>query len=118
MTEWNYRAYLRGESVHVKKYFYVLRLVLACRWIEAHRSMPLMEVDDLVADQLPRSLHAVVARLLRRKRAGDELESGPRITEINEFLGAELARLRETLASIPKRPKPDWSCWTISSETA
>jgi hypothetical protein len=28
--------------------------------------------------------------------------------EINEFLEAEPTRLRETLAAVPQRPKPDW----------
>jgi predicted nucleotidyltransferase len=34
MAEGNYREYLRGDEVWVKKYFYVLRPVLACQWIE------------------------------------------------------------------------------------
>lgn len=33
MAEGNYREYLQGEIVRAKKYFYVLRPVLACRWI-------------------------------------------------------------------------------------
>ena len=33
MAEGNYREYLRGEQVKAKKYFYVLRPLLACRWI-------------------------------------------------------------------------------------
>ncbi|MEI3191266.1 MAG: nucleotidyltransferase domain-containing protein [Lachnospiraceae bacterium] len=33
MAEKNYRGYLKGELVRAKKYFYVLRPVLACRWI-------------------------------------------------------------------------------------
>jgi predicted nucleotidyltransferase len=108
MAEGNYREYLRGEQVRVKKYFYVLRPVLACRWIQAHESMPPMEFADLVADQLPPALQGVVADLLRRKREGDELASGPRVGEINDFLEAELPRLREALPRVPRRPKPDW----------
>ena len=33
MAEGEYREYLKGEIVRAKKYFYVLRPVLACRWI-------------------------------------------------------------------------------------
>ncbi len=33
MAEGNYRDYLRGEMVRAKKYFYVLRPILACKWI-------------------------------------------------------------------------------------
>jgi hypothetical protein len=107
MAEGNYREYLRRDVVRVKKYFYVLRPVLACRWIHAHESMPPMEFADLVTDQLPYALRPFVEDLVRRKRAGDELDSGPRVVEINDFLEAELTRLRETLAAVPRRPKPD-----------
>ncbi len=33
MAEGNYREYLKGDLVRAKKYFYVLRPVLACQWI-------------------------------------------------------------------------------------
>ena len=33
MAEGNYREYLKGDLVGAKKYFYVLRPVLACQWI-------------------------------------------------------------------------------------
>jgi predicted nucleotidyltransferase len=34
MAEGNYRQYLKGDRVWIKKYFYVLRPILACNWIE------------------------------------------------------------------------------------
>ena len=37
MSEGNFRKYLGGEDVSLKKYFYALRPVLACRWIERDR---------------------------------------------------------------------------------
>jgi predicted nucleotidyltransferase len=108
MAEGNYREYLHGDPVRVKKYFYVLRPVLACRWIAAHGTMPPMEFDSLVSDQLPSELQAAVHALLERKRSGDELASGPRIPEINEFLESEMGRLRAALAAIPRSPAPAW----------
>lgn len=41
MARNNYREYLQGDQVKIKKYFYVLRPVLACKWIEQHNTMPL-----------------------------------------------------------------------------
>jgi predicted nucleotidyltransferase len=108
MAEGNYREYLQGDSVRVKKYFYVLRPVLACRWIAAHGTMPPVEFASLVTDQLPGALQPVVHQLLERKRSGDELASGPRIPEINDFVDSELGRLRESLAEIPRTSPPDW----------
>lgn len=33
MAGGNYREYLKGDMVKAKKYFYVLRPILTCRWI-------------------------------------------------------------------------------------
>ncbi len=108
MAQGNYREYLQGDPVRVKKYFYVLRPVLACRWIAAYGTMPPMEFASLVEDQLPGHLQGIVHALLERKRSGDELASGPRIPEVNEFLDAEMTRLGEAMAAIPRSPAPDW----------
>ena len=44
MAEGNYREYLKTEMVRAKKYFYVLRPVLACRWILEKGTPPPMIV--------------------------------------------------------------------------
>jgi predicted nucleotidyltransferase len=108
MAVGNYREYLQGDPVRVKKYFYVLRPVLACKWIAAHGTMPPMEFASLVDDQLPSRLQPVVHELLERKRAGDELAAGPRIPAINEFLDSEMTGLAEALATVPRIATPDW----------
>ena len=42
MAEGNYREYLKGDIVKAKKYFYVLRPVLACRWVLSKHTPPPM----------------------------------------------------------------------------
>jgi uncharacterized protein len=88
MAKGNYREYLQGEQVKIKKYFYVLRPILACGWIEQHNSMPPMEFDRLVEALISTEseLYAVVQQLLIRKKAGDELDYEPRLNPINDFL--------------------------------
>lgn len=94
MAECNFREYLKGEIVWVKKYFYVLRPILACKWIEAGYGVVPMEfallIQRLVADD---ELKASIHELLRRKREGQELDREPRIAIISEFIEAELERL-------------------------
>lgn len=53
MAEGNYREYLQGEIVRVKKYFYVLRPVLACRWILDRGTPPPMLFSELIKEELP-----------------------------------------------------------------
>ena len=52
MAKSNYREYLQGENVRIKKYFYVLRPILACKWIENSNTMPPMEFEKLLEFQV------------------------------------------------------------------
>ncbi len=48
MAHGNFREYLKGETVWIKKYFYMLRPVLACKWIEQDLGPVPMEFEALV----------------------------------------------------------------------
>lgn len=104
MAEGNYREYLRGQDVWLKKYFYVLRPVLACRWIEQGLGIVPMAFDALVERVVDdASLVAAIRDLVERKKAGEELDCGPRIPAISDFLDAEIVRLT-TKATPPATP--------------
>jgi predicted nucleotidyltransferase len=104
MAEGNYRQYLQGQEVWIKKYFYVLRPVLACLWIERGYGVVLTEFDKLVERVVDRpAVNQAIDELLRRKRAGEELDRGPRIPAISDFLDAEIARLTASKAP-PYKP--------------
>lgn len=92
MAKGNYRDYLQGEQVKIKKYFYVLRPILACEWIEKYNSMPPIDFQTLLDALVPEGseLKEVIMELLARKIAGDELDYEPRINPINEFLETKI----------------------------
>ncbi|MDT8391868.1 MAG: nucleotidyltransferase domain-containing protein [Lentisphaeria bacterium] len=94
MARGNHRQYLQGDTVWVKKYFYVLRPVLACLWIERGFGVVPTEfgvlVERLVDDP---SLRQAIDGLLACKTAGHELDQGPRIPAISDFVAGELSRL-------------------------
>lgn len=48
----NYLAYLTEDMVRYKKYFYVLRPLLACKWIEKKQSPPPVLFQELVEEVL------------------------------------------------------------------
>ena len=94
MARGNYREYVRGEQVWVKKYFYLLRPILAINWIEqglgtAPTDFNVM-VNRLVTNQ---ELRDAIEKLLAEKRSGAELHYGARIPAISDFIESELARL-------------------------
>ncbi|WP_066252304.1 nucleotidyltransferase domain-containing protein [Neobacillus drentensis] len=96
MAKGNFRDYLRGDHVKIKKYFYVLRPVLACIWIERYNSVPPIEFQTLVEELLEEGqLKEEIHTLLERKISGDELDLEPKLTVINEFLEKEINRLEE-----------------------
>jgi len=80
MARGNYREYLKGEMVRLKKYLYVLRPILACIWLEKHGTMPPTEFSRLRQDaSLSITLDKTVDELLQKKMAGDELDMAPRV---------------------------------------
>ena len=101
MAKGNFRDYLRGDHVKIKKYFYVLRPVLACLWIERYNTVPPIEFQILVEDLLEEGqLKKEISTLLERKISGDELNLEPKVNAINDFLEKEINRLEEYTKTI------------------
>jgi len=107
---WGTRAqHLGGERVRLKKYLYVLRPVLASRWIANGRGIAPVEFQRLVEHELPsdqRELRDAVAKLVSDKMAGDELGEAPAIPVLDAFLASELERLL-ALCDTLREPQPD-----------
>ncbi|MFS0726599.1 nucleotidyltransferase domain-containing protein [Paenibacillus sp. 1P07SE] len=93
MARGNNRAYLQGGRVKIKKYFYVLRPLLACGWIEQYGTLPPIAFQQLVRAMVPEDsgLRAAIEGLLARKMTGDELDIEPRIVPISDFLDEKIA---------------------------
>lgn len=93
MAKGNYREYLQGDTVRAKKYFYVLRPLLACSWIEKYNVMPPILFEELVEELIPQGsgLYDHIQHLLIRKRAGEELSIEPRIPQLNDYLEERIA---------------------------
>ena len=86
----------RIENVKIKKYFYVLRPVLAGRWIEEYNEFPPLNFEKLLAEVVPEGeLKNQITTLFERKIRGDELDLEPRIDVINTFLNTEIDRLEK-----------------------
>ena len=101
MAEGNYREYLKGDMVRVKKYFYVLRPLLAAKWILRTNTPPPMLFDELVESDLPDELQESVAKLLDLKMNVPELKLIPRADKINRYIETELPRIRKEVEALP-----------------
>jgi len=108
MARGNYREYLRGETVRLKRYLYVLRPLLATLWVEQGRGVAPIRfsdlVDALVTDPV---LRQSIDELLDHKRQARESQYGRPWPLINQFIDRELTRLESV--SPPTHQKIDFS---------
>ena len=109
MAEGNYRDYLRGEMVRAKKYFYVLRPILACKWILEKGTPPPMLFTDLVKSELPDDLSETVNQLLDLKMNSPEIKEIPRIDQLNRYLDAGIVSAKEQIEKLPNTPVQNWN---------
>lgn len=102
MAEGNFREYLQKDLVRTKKYFYVLRPILACQWIEHRNSMPPMEFEttfkEFITDPI---LKNEIENLLSRKMSGEELNEEPKNLIINKYVEDKLSYYQELVKSFP-----------------
>jgi len=78
MARGNYREYLKGDVVWIKKYFYVLRPILAMNWIE--RVWGVVPTDfNILVDKLAIEppVAKEIARLLAAKRGSGKRTGKP-----------------------------------------
>ncbi len=92
MARKNLREHLYGEQVRYKKYLYVIRPLLAARWIREGRGVPPMRFAELASQTLTdgRVLDELNVLLAIKMRAG-EAATSPRWTGLHDFIEDELA---------------------------
>ena len=104
----NYREYLKGETVRLKKYFYVLRPLLACKWILAEGTPPPMLFTTLMDKYLDEELKPDVERLLELKINTPEIGEGKRFDRVNDYLDRNIEEIEKRIAELPREEARDW----------
>ena len=108
MAKSNYREYLKTENVRLKKYFYVLRPILACKWIIDKATPPPMLFKTLMDSHLDKALKPVVNNLLEVKMNSPEIKIGKRIDIINEYIESNIDEIENIIKTLPDCNKNDW----------
>lgn len=92
MARRNWKEYLQGYEVRLKKYLYVMRPLLACGYIERTGRMAPMLFSELIdAEPLPPLVRSALGGLLERKMSGPELGVGPCIEELDVWISNRMA---------------------------
>jgi predicted nucleotidyltransferase len=93
--------------IGIKKIFYVLRPLLACRWIEHARSQPPTEFSSLVAAEwVGAAEREWIAALLEQKAKAVEAQAIELDGDRAGVLRGELARFESLAATLPPPDKP------------
>jgi predicted nucleotidyltransferase len=101
MGRGNYREYLQGEQVRAKKYLYVLRPLLAAKWVLERPGSPPMAFESLVSELVdePAVLQDVQELLVLKRRSGEQ-EWLPARPILNAFLDRLMQSLSEAQPSM------------------
>lgn len=108
MASNNYLNYLQEEQVRIKKYFYVIRPLLAAKWIVDNGTQPPMLFSELVEAELPENLKDIIKHLLDMKHKMSEMGLTSKIKELDEFIEAELEIVKKA-ADEAENVKNDWT---------
>lgn len=102
MARNNHREFFSGDLVKQKKYFYVLRPILAIEWIQQDLGPVPMEFEAMLERLVPAGpLRDEIDKLLHLKRSGTEMGLAPRNAIVCDFMKKEIARFDRKLDVSP-----------------
>lgn len=105
----NYFEYLTDNMVKYKKYFYVLRPILACKWIEKKQCPPPIFFQELVDEVLEDNMRNMVEELVEKKTKMMESEKEKRIDELNSYVVDNLSYFKRKVDSMEDDRNSDWN---------
>ncbi len=113
MAKGNYRTYLQGDEVWLKKYLYVLRPLLSVSYLMQHNEPPPMGFGYLATETIDNEeVWDAVVDLLVLKVKGAELSTGPRIPEISDYIDEQI----DTLGKVRFAPSDYEKSWEPLNE--
>lgn len=102
MAEGNLRQYLLNRNEFKrKKYLYVIRPILACRWIEQFIGFPPTEIDKTLPALEGHLIKKTIDALIMDKKLGGELGVGPADKALEAFLVEEIERIKKSVVALP-----------------
>lgn len=104
----NYHEFLTVETVKFKKYFYVLRPLLACKWILAEGTPPPMLFSSLMEKYLDAEIKPDVEKLLDLKMNTPEIGEGKRFDRVNDYIDRNMEEIEKAIAELPREDARGW----------
>lgn len=108
MAKNNSKDFLKGDIVRLKKYFYVLRSLLAARWIVRRNEPAPILFLELVNSEMPSDLRPIVDDLLEKKKHASEVKNIDKIDILNDYIDSLTAEVSDAMDRIPAAAEPGW----------
>lgn len=105
MAKSNVRNYLSREEVPLKKYLYVMRALLAARYVVEHRLPPPLPILELLPLIESDDVRWEIESLIREKTSNGELGTGPQNRLLNAFIEHEMSSELELPKTSPSPSK-------------
>ena len=88
------------EQFKLKRYFYVIRALLAAKWAFEEKSVPPVLFETLVETKLNDNLKPIINELLEIKKNSSESNYIYPIKELNDFIEEELIKLKKEMITL------------------
>lgn len=98
----NIKKFMHAERVIAKKYFYMLRPVLACFWVMEYKAVPPVLFSELCDKLLPGELRSPLDDLLNMKINMPERNEIKHVLEIENFLNESVEVIHDYLEKLPE----------------
>ena len=98
----NIKVYLSKVPLKLKKYFYVLRPLLCCKWIMEYNEKPPMLFSTLCEKYLEGDIKTAVNKLVEIKVNSNETAYGEHIEIIDRYIESEIENTQNYLNNIEK----------------
>lgn len=104
----NFYEFLQDEYVKYKKYFYVIRPLLACKWIEEKSCPPPVLFETLMNTMLEDEMKVLMVELLELKKTMKESDKGKCIDRLNQYIENRLVYYKDAIAEMEDDRNTDW----------
>lgn len=104
----NFHEHLQGNEVNLKKYFYVIRPLLACRFIKEKEAPSPVLFSELIKQDLPYQVKQEIQKLIEIKTHMPETGEGQRNDILNKYIEAELAVFKEYINLLADDRRAGW----------
>lgn len=103
-----FQEMLTTKQVRIKKYFYVLRPLMACRWIDTYQTMAPMDFHKLMAGlRIEADIRAGIDSLMERKLISIESDIEPINQQLYQYFSETIAYYEDKIRFLPRKDHPE-----------